>query len=132
MIDIEDLRVFGEEETGCSFYSARALAETSQLILCPYNYIFDPSIREAVISGSLENSVVIVDEAHNVEQVLLGKLFCSFHASIPKLKSLFRRFWVYWRKSIRLNDDNEGPLRHSQVVFVPHGIVKYISQTFCP
>ena len=73
-MDIEDLRNFGEEYTACSWYTSRALAGTSQLILCPYNYIFDPSIREAVISSSLENAVVIVDEAHNVEQVLLGKL----------------------------------------------------------
>ena len=41
---------------------------TADLVLCPYNYIIDPSIRDAM-SIELTNSIIIFDEAHNIEDV---------------------------------------------------------------
>ncbi|CBN80233.1 conserved unknown protein [Ectocarpus siliculosus] len=45
-----------------------ALAKQAQIVLMPYNYILDPSVRSAM-SLALEGAVVILDEAHNVEGV---------------------------------------------------------------
>ncbi|KAF4319177.1 hypothetical protein JM18_004674 [Phytophthora kernoviae] len=38
----------------------------AHIVFCPYNYILDPSIRKAV-GITLHNSIVVLDEAHNVE-----------------------------------------------------------------
>lgn len=46
--DIEDLKVAGKRKQGCPYFAARAMAETAELVFCPYNYIVDPIIRESV------------------------------------------------------------------------------------
>ena len=48
MHDIEDLKVAGKRKQGCPYFAARAMAETAELVFCPYNYIVDPIIRESV------------------------------------------------------------------------------------
>ncbi|EGF80917.1 hypothetical protein BATDEDRAFT_1044, partial [Batrachochytrium dendrobatidis JAM81] len=64
--DIEDLVTVGKRTRGCPYYAAKALAETAEVIFAPYNYIIDPHVRAS--SGiSLENSILIIDEAHNIE-----------------------------------------------------------------
>lgn len=55
---------------GCAYYTARALAKQSHITFCTYNYLMSPGIRDAVgISSILSDSIVIIDEAHNVESV---------------------------------------------------------------
>ncbi|KFH15436.1 putative helicase [Toxoplasma gondii MAS] len=46
----------------------RDYQEKSDLVLLPYNYLLDPS-SQLLKPGSLANSILIIDEAHNVEQV---------------------------------------------------------------
>jgi Rad3-related DNA helicase len=53
----------------CPYYLARALAKNAELVFCPYNYVLDPSIRSS-LGLELDNAVVVLDEAHNVEDVL--------------------------------------------------------------
>lgn len=38
----------GRRVVGCPYFAARALAETAEVVFCPYNYIVDPVIRESV------------------------------------------------------------------------------------
>ncbi|KAJ2696995.1 hypothetical protein H4R19_005693, partial [Coemansia spiralis] len=64
--DLEDMVKLGRDLFGCPYYAARELAEKAQLVFCPYNYIVDPSIRSAV-GIDITNSIVILDEAHNIE-----------------------------------------------------------------
>jgi len=52
--------------SACPYYISRALEKHAELIFCPYNYILDPGIRKALMID-LDNSVVVLDEAHNVE-----------------------------------------------------------------
>lgn len=70
MWDIEDLVALGERAHGCPYFAARQIAElpTTELVLCPYNYLIDPLIRKAM-SIDLEGAIIIIDEAHNVEDV---------------------------------------------------------------
>ncbi|KAI9217923.1 helicase C-terminal domain-containing protein [Blastocladiella britannica] len=66
--DVEDLKQLGIRQKGCPYFAARAASEEADLILCPYNYLIDPSIRSSM-GIDLDNAVVIVDEAHNIEDV---------------------------------------------------------------
>ncbi len=43
-------------------------AENAELIFCPYNHLLDPVIRRAV-QIDLEDAVIILDEAHNIEDI---------------------------------------------------------------
>ncbi|KAH9643525.1 hypothetical protein HF086_015673 [Spodoptera exigua] len=46
--DLEDLVEIGREKEACPYYGARAMAKTSHIVFCPYNYLIDPSIRSSV------------------------------------------------------------------------------------
>jgi len=53
----------------CPYYISQALAKDAEIVFAPYNYVLDPGIRDA-LGIELMNSVVILDEAHNVEDTL--------------------------------------------------------------
>ena len=38
------------------------------MVFCPYNYLVDPAVRKSV-GINLKGSVVVFDEAHNIEGV---------------------------------------------------------------
>ncbi len=46
--DIEDLLKLGKGVRGCPYFAARTLAEKSDIVFCPYNYIVDPVIRKVI------------------------------------------------------------------------------------
>ncbi|XP_056648958.1 regulator of telomere elongation helicase 1 homolog [Diorhabda sublineata] len=68
IMDIEDLVKIGKCNGFCPFYMAKELKEDSDVIFMPYNYLLDPSIRKT-LGIDLTNTVVILDEAHNVERI---------------------------------------------------------------
>ncbi|KAI9495389.1 helicase C-terminal domain-containing protein [Zychaea mexicana] len=66
--DIEDLTQIGQAVGGCPYFASRTLAESAEIIFCPYNYLLDPLIRSSM-DIDLKDHVVVLDEAHNIEDV---------------------------------------------------------------
>ncbi|KAG0302920.1 Fanconi anemia group J protein, partial [Dissophora globulifera] len=64
--DMEDLISEGKEMRACPYFAARTLAANAELVFCPYSYLIDPQIRKAM-EINLDSSIVILDEAHNIE-----------------------------------------------------------------
>lgn len=68
--DIEDLCRFGKQHQCCPYYASRKIAESkASIVFMPYNYMLDTSLKKS-FPIKLENSVIIFDEAHNIEGVL--------------------------------------------------------------
>ena len=88
------------EHAPCPYYLSRGLAKDAELVFCPYNYVLDPSIRETT-GINLWNSVVVLDEAHNIEDILrnsgsgtfsefeLAEMVCMLH-QFASIKPSFR------------------------------------------
>lgn len=68
LFDIEELVKEGKKCAGCPYFAARRLNDEADIIFAPYNYLLDSNIRENT-NIDLTNSVVIIDEAHNVDDV---------------------------------------------------------------
>ncbi|KAM6110729.1 Fanconi anemia group J protein [Pterocles gutturalis] len=64
--DIEDLVSLGKRLRACAYFAARELMVGADIVFCPYNYLLDPQIRESM-EINLKGQVVILDEAHNIE-----------------------------------------------------------------
>ncbi|KAM4844620.1 Fanconi anemia group J protein [Thomomys bottae] len=64
--DIEELVKLGKNLKACPYYTARELKDDADIIFCPYNYLLDAQIRETM-DINLKEQVVILDEAHNIE-----------------------------------------------------------------
>ncbi|XP_069135470.1 Fanconi anemia group J protein homolog [Argopecten irradians] len=64
--DLEDIINVGRAKTACPYYGTRSLKKDADIIFCPYNYLIDPIIREAM-ELNLKDQIIILDEAHNME-----------------------------------------------------------------
>ncbi|XP_043409356.1 regulator of telomere elongation helicase 1 isoform X13 [Prionailurus bengalensis] len=68
VLDIEDLVKSGNKHKLCPYYLSRNLKQQADIIFMPYNYLLDAKSRRAH-SIDLKGTVVIFDEAHNVEKM---------------------------------------------------------------
>lgn len=68
VLDIEDLVTVGRKIRMCPFYGAREMINQADIIFMPYNYLLDPKSLKAN-KVELNNAIVIIDEAHNVEKI---------------------------------------------------------------
>nr|XP_021528107.1 regulator of telomere elongation helicase 1 [Aotus nancymaae] len=68
ILDIEDLVKSGSRHRVCPYYLSRNLKQQADIIFMPYNYLLDAKSRRAH-SVDLKGTVVIFDEAHNVEKM---------------------------------------------------------------
>lgn len=64
--DIEELVSLGRRIRACSYYAARELMISANIVFCPYNYLLDPLIRETM-DINLDGQILVLDEAHNIE-----------------------------------------------------------------
>ncbi|KAK6058953.1 DNA repair helicase [Cooperia oncophora] len=60
------------------FSSTRVLTQDADIIFCPFSYLVDPIIRHSS-DVHLRNSVVILDEAHNIEDNCREAASFTFH-----------------------------------------------------
>uniref|UniRef100_A0A453A0G2 Helicase ATP-binding domain-containing protein n=1 Tax=Aegilops tauschii subsp. strangulata TaxID=200361 RepID=A0A453A0G2_AEGTS len=68
-LDIEDLAQIGRKVGTCPYYGARDMVRSADLVVLPYQSLLLKSARES-LGLNLKNSVVIIDEAHNLADSL--------------------------------------------------------------
>jgi len=68
ILDIEELVALGKEHQICPYFYSRKCHEDADMILLPYNYLIDPSIRKTM-NIVLQDAILLIDEAHNIEDV---------------------------------------------------------------
>lgn len=68
ILDMERINAYADKYTVCPFEYALDLSLWSDLIICDYNYAFDPNVylRRFFEEGNTERFVFLVDEAHNL------------------------------------------------------------------
>ncbi|KAG0439549.1 Fanconi anemia group J like protein [Dictyocoela muelleri] len=81
VFDIEDLCNEGKKLLGCPYYASTKIAEKAKVIFAPYNYLIDPNIRKSM-AISLKNAVVIIDEAHNIDDVCRSAGSCEINTKL--------------------------------------------------
>jgi regulator of telomere elongation helicase 1 len=68
ILSINQLRRQGRIQRICPYFLSRKAAEQSQVIVAPYQYVFNPNIRSQV-GLALSGKTLVFDEAHNAEQI---------------------------------------------------------------
>lgn len=63
--DIEDIAQLGRDSAICPYYGVRGAIDSSEIITLPYQILLQKSARNA-LSIDLKDSIVIIDEAHNL------------------------------------------------------------------
>jgi len=80
ILDIEQIVDVGKSDHICPYFYSRDNAEKAELILVPYNYLLESSIR-ATLKVEWKNAVVIFDEAHNLERVASDAASCTLSST---------------------------------------------------
>lgn len=96
--DIEDMLALAKRHRECAYFRARDALDHANLVFCPYNYLLDPAIREAV-GINLKNSIIVLDEAHNVEDTCRSSASCELTMDV--LEAAIRAFTVVIKQGSR-------------------------------
>lgn len=76
--DIEDLVSLGKSIGACPYFAARSLMADAEIIMCPYNYIASPKIRESV----------------SVVSLLVGQIYRDSMCTMNNLSNLPKRLYI--------------------------------------
>jgi len=71
-IDAEELIEFCREKKLCPYFLSKFLLEEMKIIICNYQWVFNPFIRESFIEfigQDLQNCILVLDECHNIIDV---------------------------------------------------------------
>lgn len=107
--DIEDLTKIGKAHQLCPYYLARSKLSNVDLAIIPYHYILTPSIRRK-LPLQIENSVIIFDEAHNLERIC--EEIMSFKLSVDKLvqcEKLLQKLESTYREKDAMSSASSNP-----------------------
>ena len=66
---LDDLRSFGAANGLCPYFLSKRLIKEAQVIFCSFAYTLDPGASEAVFKNCGKQSIVVFDEAHNIDDV---------------------------------------------------------------
>lgn len=71
---LDDLKELGQERGWCPYFAARHLLSVCNIVVYNYQYMLDPKIATLVSRELSEESIVVFDEAHNIDNVCVEAL----------------------------------------------------------
>ena len=77
--NLGDLRAVGEEKGWCPYFLARHALVYASVVVYSYHYMLDPKIAEMVSKELSKDSVVVFDEAHNIDNVCIESMSINIH-----------------------------------------------------
>jgi len=66
---LEDLKAFGRTKGWCPYFLARHIIGYANVVVYNYQYLLDPKISSLVSRELEDKSIVVFDEAHNIDNV---------------------------------------------------------------
>lgn len=66
--DIEELGTIATQHECCPYFLTKKRSSSTDIVFIPYGYLIDPKLRETE-KIDLNRSIIIIDEAHNVNRV---------------------------------------------------------------
>ncbi len=61
-----EIQALSEKHSLCPFELSLALSETADVVICDYNYVFDPAVRLRRFFDRKGSYILLIDEAHNL------------------------------------------------------------------
>ncbi|XP_065347408.1 general transcription and DNA repair factor IIH helicase subunit XPD [Cloeon dipterum] len=71
---LDDLKSYGAKKGWCPYFIARHAVSYANIVVYSYHYLLDPKIAEIVSKDIPKNSVVVFDEAHNIDNVCIDSM----------------------------------------------------------
>ncbi len=72
--NLDDLKSFARARGICPYFFARHALAQASFVVYSYHYLLDPKIAEQVSKDLPRNSVVVFDEAHNIDNTCIDSM----------------------------------------------------------
>jgi DNA excision repair protein ERCC-2 len=72
--DVEELRKWGKERQWCPYYLTRQAINHANVLVYNYQYMLDPKVAKMVSKELESESIIVFDEAHNIDSVCIEAL----------------------------------------------------------
>lgn len=79
IFNLEDMREYGKKHNICPYFLTRSLIKSANVIVFNYQYMLDPKVASLVSKELSSNSIVVFDEAHNIDNVCIEALSVNFN-----------------------------------------------------
>ncbi|XP_054855633.1 general transcription and DNA repair factor IIH helicase subunit XPD isoform X3 [Eublepharis macularius] len=72
--NLDDLKAYGRQKGWCPYFLARYSILHANVVVYSYHYLLDPKIASLVSKELARKSVVVFDEAHNIDNVCIDSM----------------------------------------------------------
>uniref|UniRef100_A0A023F3L9 General transcription and DNA repair factor IIH helicase subunit XPD n=1 Tax=Triatoma infestans TaxID=30076 RepID=A0A023F3L9_TRIIF len=79
---LDDLKQYGLKNRFCPYFLARNAVNYANIVIYSYHYLLDPKIADVVSKEIARNSVVVFDEAHNIDNVCIESMSVKINRKI--------------------------------------------------
>ncbi|TXT12554.1 uncharacterized protein COLE_02964 [Cutaneotrichosporon oleaginosum] len=85
---LDDVKKYGQDKGVCPYFTIRRMMPFVDVIIYSFHYLLDPKVAEQVSAELSAESIVVFDEAHNIDNVCIESL--SIDLTRPMLESAAR------------------------------------------
>jgi len=107
---LEKLNELGKKNKWCPYFTARHMIKFCNVIVYNYNYVIDPKISQLVSRDIEKESILVFDEAHNIDNVCIEAL--SVHFNKKTLEGATRNLSTLGRAIDKCKEKNAEQLRN--------------------
>ena len=68
---LDDLKALGKQKGWCPYFVARHMLNRANIVVYNYQYMLDPKVANLVSRELEQESIVVFDEAHNIDNVCI-------------------------------------------------------------
>jgi Rad3-related DNA helicase len=112
-LDIEELGSVAQKLMVCPYYHNKRQQQTADIVMMPYNYIMSSQLRKNM-EIELKDSILIIDEAHNISQAAEDAL--SFEINTDHLKKIgYELTYLLSKVDPRLHGQIKASLQFQQI-----------------
>jgi DNA excision repair protein ERCC-2 len=77
--DLEQLKRWGKAKQWCPYYLTRKAINHASVLVFNYQYMLDPKVAKMVSKELEAESIIVFDEAHNIDSVCIEALSVTIH-----------------------------------------------------
>jgi len=78
--DLEELKKWGEAKNWCPYYLTRQAINHASVLVFNYQYMLDPKVAKMVSKELESESIIVFDEAHNIDSVCIEAFSVTIQA----------------------------------------------------
>ncbi|XP_066155132.1 general transcription and DNA repair factor IIH helicase subunit XPD [Euwallacea fornicatus] len=76
---LDEIKQYGRDRNWCPYFLSRFAIMHANIVVYSYHYLLDPKIADVVSKELARESVIIFDEAHNIDNVCIDSMSVKIH-----------------------------------------------------